>query len=117
MDRALSKLDEKKIQSWRIRTIIYSIIASGLVTLTLANIDDARRYNRSVDENRRGCQAIYGDREVLKSIAEEVSRVSTNPEVRERWSRYADTFRRRLPPYLKECDELYKKRGYIPFIE
>jgi hypothetical protein len=117
MDKALNKVDQKKVQSWRIRTIIYSIIASGVIALFINNIDESNRYNSRVEENRNFCMAIYSDRAFLKEISDEVSRSSPDPRVRLRWSRYKEEFETRLPPFLDRCDDIYKKRSVVPFIE
>lgn len=46
----------------RLRTIFYSAIVAGLVSLAVVRVGDVQNFNSQVDRNRKNCQLLQDDR-------------------------------------------------------
>lgn len=65
----------------RKRTIVYSVIASGLVSLFIGRAIEVQGYNDQVDRSRKNCQAIQQDRRLdIATLQRQVDQTFGNPK-------------------------------------
>lgn len=95
----------------RRRTILMSLVASGIVAMVLSWANDVD----GVDRARKNCRIAQEQSQILNEISLQVAQEADNKKERARWIRYGKIFGRNFPPVGDNCDEIHPKPNPIPF--
>lgn len=127
----------------RRRTIMYSIVASGIVSLFIGHLWERNSYNDQAERSRKNCELVNEDRRlayeqldsqsdnVLGDLGEmdgdpdeDVERFEFSGTAFEKFQPLiivqAQANRERSRLYLEriiDCDEFFPKRAYVPVID
>lgn len=101
----------------RKRTIMYSVLTSGITTLLLVWALETQLTNSSIDKVRENCRAVQAVTRALEEVALDVARRAETPRIAARWNGYAATFRAAFPPAIETCEDVFPKRSFVPLVE
>jgi hypothetical protein len=107
----------EEVRRGRARTVFFSVICSGLVTLFLAHAIEVNAYNKRVADSRINCHGLVEIGKVLGKVADDVSKNSSEEDTKKRWLAYGVTFRNIVPPKAPTCEEQFPTRTYLPFLD
>jgi hypothetical protein len=101
----------------RLRTIVFSIIASGLVSLFIGYEIETGSYNKTARSAQQNCLLTQQVGQTLVEITGDVSQQSTDPAVKLRWASFQTKFRSTVPPTAAICKQVFPLRSRLPFID